>query len=344
MSSFIVKLEAFQEIPVSIASVSTEFQKFLNAQHMNCLYVEKRGTHLIYFVFGPIRPTMEIISFIGNYLNFLYSSVSKYYISIGKTVQGVNHAYEAYESAVILMQSSFFFPNQTIVTSSLIDSIKNKDRILSDSLANDLSEALLAKEETAVSDSIQELFAYFHKNHTLFQNQAKDLYYKLFLSIENAHTHQQLTSTLSEKDKNISETMERCFTYEELHQVLLQRVEQYFEDIQNISQENSTIFLIRDYISKHYADETLSVKDISSHVFLSASYVCTFFKNETGQTLNQYLTEYRMEKAKQLLCDPRYKITEISSRVGYSDGNYFGKSFKKYCGYSPSEFREKMTK
>ncbi len=44
-------------------------------------------------------------------------------------------------------------------------------------------------------------------------------------------------------------------------------------------------------------NETLSVKDISDHVFLSTSYVCTFFKNETGQTLNQYLTEYRMEKA-----------------------------------------------
>ena len=90
-------------------------------------------------------------------------------------------------------------------------------------------------------------------------------------------------------------------------------------------------------------DESLSVKDISEHVFLSASYVCTFFKSETGQTLTQYLTEYRMEKAKHLLTDSRYKITDISSRVGYSDGNYFGKSFKKYTGFSPSEYREKMS-
>lgn len=59
-------------------------------------------------------------------------------------------------------------------------------------------------------------------------------------------------------------------------------------------------------------NETLSVKDISSHVFLSTSYVCTFFKNETGQTLNQYLTEYRMEKAKQLLKDARFKISDQS--------------------------------
>ena len=91
-------------------------------------------------------------------------------------------------------------------------------------------------------------------------------------------------------------------------------------------------------------EDSLSVKDISAHVFLSASYVCTFFKNETGQTLNQYLTEYRMEKAKQLLKNGRFKISDISSRVGYSDGNYFGKSFKKYSGLSPSEYREKNLK
>ena len=48
-----------------------------------------------------------------------------------------------------------------------------------------------------------------------------------------------------------------------------------------------------------------------------------------------------MEKAKQLLKDARFKISDIASRVGYSDGNYFGKSFKKYSGFSPSEYRER---
>ncbi|MDD3659301.1 MAG: helix-turn-helix transcriptional regulator, partial [Lachnospiraceae bacterium] len=74
---------------------------------------------------------------------------------------------------------------------------------------------------------------------------------------------------------------------------------------------------------------------------LSSSYVCTLFKSETGQTLNQYLTDYRIEKAKKLLQDPRYKITDISEKVGYTDGNYFGKTFKRTVGLSPSEYREK---
>ena len=164
------------------------------------------------------------------------------------------------------------------------------------------------------------------------------MYYKLFLVLDDARHQQKIA--VSGNIESIAETIDNCFTFSELHQTLVNNTEDYFSCAENFSAENPTIFLIKDYISKNYMNETLSVKDISTHVFLSTSYVCTFFKNETGKTLNQYITEYRMEKAKQLLNDARFKITDISSRVGYNDGNYFGKSFKKYCGLSPSEYRE----
>ncbi|MEG2037031.1 MAG: helix-turn-helix transcriptional regulator, partial [Ruthenibacterium sp.] len=95
-------------------------------------------------------------------------------------------------------------------------------------------------------------------------------------------------------------------------------------------------------IRREFSADTLSVKDVSDHVFLSAAYACTLFKAETGQTINQFITEFRLEKAKQLLMDPRHTIADISAQVGYADGNYFGKSFKRFVGLSPSEYREKM--
>jgi two-component system response regulator YesN len=103
---------------------------------------------------------------------------------------------------------------------------------------------------------------------------------------------------------------------------------------------NSSVYLIKEYISRHYSNPMLSTKEISGYASLSASYACTVFKNETGQTLNQYLTEFRLERAKELLADPRNNISDIASRVGYNDSNYFGKAFKKYSGQSPSEYRE----
>lgn len=135
--------------------------------------------------------------------------------------------------------------------------------------------------------------------------------------------------------------LEKCFTYQELHNTLIKQTDLYFEELQTSVPEHSTIFLIKDYISKNYNRETLSVKDISSHVFLSASYVCTFFKNETGQTLNQYLTEYRMEKPRisWLIPDIRLPIFPPESDTAMV---IISEKFQKYTGLSPSEYREKL--
>lgn len=108
------------------------------------------------------------------------------------------------------------------------------------------------------------------------------------------------------------------------------------------SQESSPVTLMKDYIYKNYSNASLSVKSISDYACLSVAYACTVFKTETGKTLNQYLTEYRMGKAKQLLLDPRIRVSDISSRIGYLDGGYFSKSFKKATGLSPTEYREKL--
>ena len=163
------------------------------------------------------------------------------------------------------------------------------------------AEALSNIDQNAASALLEKLLQSFSNNCKFLQNPVKDLYYKLFLCLEDARHQQKIPG--SGNPETVAETIDRCFTFGELHQTLVDKTEDFFKKVSDCSQENPTIFLIREYISKNYMNETLSVKDISSHVFLSTSYVCTFFKNETGQTLNQYLTEYRMEKAKQLLKD-----------------------------------------
>lgn len=79
-------------------------------------------------------------------------------------------------------------------------------------------------------------------------------------------------------------------------------------------------------------------------MLLSVSYVCSIFKSETKQTVNQYLTAYRIQKAKQLLQDSRYRVVDIMLRVGFNNANYFSKVFRKLEGCTPSEYREKYTK
>ncbi|MDO5136772.1 MAG: helix-turn-helix transcriptional regulator, partial [Eubacteriales bacterium] len=268
-----------------------------------------------------------------------YQTYRRFYISAGETAAGLSRAYQSYTAAVIRLQSSFFFPNGTFLSpdTTLQQGEEPQKKLPADPEGSFL-ELLLGQKEDSCQTLLEELYIFYKNNSTVLPNEAKDLYYKLFRCL--SHGARQLLLPLPDGG-NIVDTLEACFSFEELHQALCQQTAQFFSAAKSLVQESSTIFHIKDYISKNYMNESLSVKDISGHVFLSPSYVCTFFKNETGKTLNQYLTEYRMEKARQLLSDPRYKISEISSRVGYSDGNYFGKSFKKHTGLSPSEYREK---
>ncbi|SDC16265.1 two-component system, response regulator YesN [Paenibacillus sp. UNCCL117] len=98
---------------------------------------------------------------------------------------------------------------------------------------------------------------------------------------------------------------------------------------------------IRALIEQRYADN-LQINDIAKEVFLSPTYMCLLYKQETGETINEFMTKVRIEKAKELLSDPRNKFYEVCFQVGYADPSYFSKLFKKYVGLTPSAYRDQM--
>ena len=65
------------------------------------------------------------------------------------------------------------------------------------------------------------------------------------------------------------------------------------------------------------------------------------FKRVTGVNYTQYLTDCRMERAKELLLADNAQVQEIAESLGYSQGHYFSKIFKQYTGLSPSEYMRK---
>jgi len=97
---------------------------------------------------------------------------------------------------------------------------------------------------------------------------------------------------------------------------------------------------VRAYIEENYANGGLTVADIGKAVYLSATYVSLLFKQETGQTVGEYLTQVRVDKAKELLRDPQYKFYDICYAIGYTDPSYFTKLFKKVTGATPSAYRD----
>ena len=70
---------------------------------------------------------------------------------------------------------------------------------------------------------------------------------------------------------------------------------------------------------------------------LNGEYLNKLFKKETGESFSRYLTQVRMEKAKELLESGQFNVSEVSARTGYKSSQYFSITFIGYMGYSPSE-------
>lgn len=94
----------------------------------------------------------------------------------------------------------------------------------------------------------------------------------------------------------------------------------------------------KEFISENLTKD-VSLEEVAERIGLNPSYFSQLFKQSTDETFISYRIRMRMEKAKQMLAIPHYKITDISYEVGYADHPHFTKTFKKYMGYTPSEYR-----
>lgn len=104
------------------------------------------------------------------------------------------------------------------------------------------------------------------------------------------------------------------------------------------SSGNERIGKAVDYINSNY-EKNLNMAMVSNYVSMNYSMFSKMFKEYTGKSFVEYLRELRIEKAKELLTQTPYKITEISERVGFENDKYFIKSFKAMLGVSPNQYR-----
>ena len=83
------------------------------------------------------------------------------------------------------------------------------------------------------------------------------------------------------------------------------------------------------YVRAHYSEPELSLNDVADSLHLSVGYLCMLFKQETGVTLKNHITDVRIEEAKRLLRTGHAKIYEICTAVGYPNSQYFSQVFYK---------------
>ena len=96
-------------------------------------------------------------------------------------------------------------------------------------------------------------------------------------------------------------------------------------------------------VMENFQNNEFTMNQAAAMVNISPSYFSTLFRQETGKTFIEYLTEVRLSKAKELLMCTDMRSSEIGYQVGYKDSHYFSYIFKKVCGCTPKEYRSRKS-
>lgn len=111
--------------------------------------------------------------------------------------------------------------------------------------------------------------------------------------------------------------------------------------LQQKDTEPAQIIRARQFIEAHYKED-LTLGEVARQAGMCAFYFCKRFKKATGVNFTHYVSRVRVEKAKNLLLNPNYRISEIAYEVGFQSLTHFNRIFKRVAGQSPTEFRQHL--
>lgn len=196
-----------------------------------------------------------------------------------------------------------------------------------------------AKDRRKIQDKLKAIFTRFkiYKSEEDFiRGVSIEIILEAFSVVKTYNTYKKSEEL---EESNIYKYAAKLNTLDELYEF----VYSYLIKVVNILRERDAtaeetgIEKAVEFINHHYKED-ISLKDVASYAYLSESYLSRKMKKVLGIGFSEYITRLRMEKAIELLREPNTKVAKVALEVGYPDYRYFSQSFKKYTGYSPSEF------
>jgi len=271
----------------------------------------------------------------------------RYFGGVGQVVERISDipssftwANRAYAHQYLTSESDFLFGSEEGLHSQRDDVILSEidprhiDRRL-------VKEFLRMGDESETEFFLDEFFQGMGKNAIrstmLRQYISMDIYFTVsdFILNELGLSKEEMDAEVPQSDMLSDEKT----TYEYLVRILKKAIDLRKRTSQSHYRE--VIGEVLAYIDQHYSDEELSLNTLAAHVNFSPNHLSAVFRQEMGQTFIKYLTDFRLDKAKEMLLSTSKKSNEIGVLVGYRDPHYFSYLFKKTTGMTTTQYRGK---
>lgn len=260
---------------------------------------------------------------------------------LGETASGLDEVHRSYvQAAEALACKMFYGKGRLIGPADRRPGIVRDAKELGDIL-NGLFEAMSRYDLVRLDDNVADLFALAKSFGT------KTSIYHFVL-----HAIAKLDDYLLGFNENFYKltgtefrSMELLFyfeTAEDMQSWLRRKVFEISEKLhaKKMKKNRRLIEEIKRYIADHL-DRSITVRDAANLFSFAPNYLGHLFKEETGINFSDYVIAQRLEKAKQLLQDPKMKVYEVADRVGYRSLPYFSRHFKEVFGMTPGEYRRR---
>lgn len=259
---------------------------------------------------------------------------------------------DAYLQALfVISQKRNFAPGVTIYFNE--NSNELNERTLSDScfISSQELQGILNGIQTLnrplVDQSIKAYFSGLHILKRINWDIMKDAISELAIQmIRSAETNAKISEGIWEGRRPLPVTeIARMRLLSEMQEYVQGLADQIFNHAERTLQTSVSyskpVRDIQSYIMLNYP-LNIGVDTIAENLHMDKYYLMRIYKKETGFTINEFLTKYRMDIACELLKSGTFRVAEVSLNVGYQDQNYFCKVFKKQTGYLPSNYKRSV--
>lgn len=288
-----------------------------------------KSSHRIFACLDQIRITVE------KYLNTTVT------IGVGNVCRDKTILYKTYASALTALDYSIMLGNNKIIYIEDIEPVHVNDITFEEGDERELLTAIRVGRNDKIEAAIDKVLTKMEGVQVALGDYQMYIV-EVFSSITKLIKNMELDmSKISPGEGNFFGTISAFRTKNEIKEWLTRVCIKIAEELhlKRASSKNDIIERAKEYIHHNYWDENLSADKLCTFLHISPNYFSSLFKKETKFTFTSYLTQIRIEKAKELLRNTDLKAFDIGNRVGYAEGHYFSYVFKKTTGIAPTEYR-----
>ena len=260
---------------------------------------------------------------------FLNVEISMGVSDLHKSCSGIKNAYE---EALKALRHKFFKREGNVTYYRDVNRHGDREALLFvDSLIGRMKDCLAKGDYLNFEAALEEFVCFLEDRPHLSEEDVKKLFNAFLFLVRDGK------SFLDEM-----ELINRCESLRQLYGIWRDILREKLEGIQKTVQFKKCSFLTKNiigFIEENYGHE-ISLSLLSKNFSVSPNYISRLFKEETGETLFNYINAVRVEKAKGFLRDIELKIYEVSDRVGFKSPVHFNIVFNKYTGLTPKQYRD----